>query len=78
MNDEIVVVAAGEVSAQVPAHLCVALTEMLEYPCRVGEVVPVPERAFDSRRTQYLAQSFLQQLHPGKAERMLGVVDLDR
>ena len=77
MNDEIVVVAAGEVSALVLAHLCAALTETFECPCRVGEVVPVSERAFDPRRAQYSAQALLQQLRPGRAERVLGVADLD-
>jgi archaemetzincin len=77
MNDEIVVVAAGEVSALVLAHLCAALTETFECQCRVGEALPVPERAFDPRRAQYSAQSLLQQLRPGRAERVLGVVDLD-
>jgi archaemetzincin len=77
MNGEIVVVAMGEVSAPVLAHVCAALTETFECPCRVGEVVPVPERAFDPRRAQYSAQSLLQQLHPGQAERVLSVVDLD-
>jgi archaemetzincin len=39
--------------------------------------VPASERAFDPRRAQGSAQSLLQQLLPRRAERVLGVVDLD-
>jgi len=77
MNGEIIVVAVGEVSAPALAHLCGALTETFERPCRVGPALPVPEHAFDPRRAQYSAQALLQQLHRGQAERVLGVVDLD-
>jgi archaemetzincin len=77
MNGEMVVMAVGEVQALVLAHLCAALTETFERPCRVGPALPVPEYVFDPRRAQYSAQAFLQQLHRGQAERVLGVVDLD-
>jgi archaemetzincin len=77
MNDEIVVVAVGEAPATVLTHLRAALTETFECSCRMGEALPVPERTFDPCRAQYSAQSLLQQLHPGRAERVLGVVDLD-
>jgi archaemetzincin len=77
MNGEMVLIAVGEVQATVLAHLCAALTETFERPCRVGSALPVPEHAFDSRRAQYSAQAILQQLLPGQAERVLGVVDLD-
>jgi archaemetzincin len=77
MNAEIVVVAVGEIHASLLAHLCAALTETFERPCRVGEVLPVPEHAFDPRRAQYSAEALLQQLHRGQAEHVLGVVDLD-
>ncbi|HYA14270.1 MAG TPA: archaemetzincin family Zn-dependent metalloprotease [Syntrophales bacterium] len=77
MSGEIVVVAVGEIQASVPAHLCAALTEVFKLPCRVGAVLPVPEHAFNTRRSQYSAQAILQQLLPHQAERVLGVVDLD-
>jgi archaemetzincin len=77
MNGEIVVVAVGEAQVSVLAHMCAALTKTFERPCRVGEVLPVPEHTFDPRRRQYSAQALLQQLRPRQAERVLGVVDLD-
>ena len=77
MNGEMVVMALGEIQASVLAHLCTALTETFEQPCRVGPALPVPEHAFDPRRAQYSAHALLQQLHRGQAERVLGVVDLD-
>jgi len=77
MNSEIAVVAVGGIPASVLAHLCAALTKTFERPCRVGEILPAPERAFDPRRAQYSARALLQQLRPRQAERVLGVVDLD-
>jgi len=77
MNGEIVVAAVGKVLVSVLAHVCAALTETFERPCRVGEILPVPEHAFDPRRTQYSAEALLQQLRRGQAEHVLGVVDLD-
>jgi len=74
MNREIVVMALGEIQAWVLAHLCAALTETFERPCRVGPALPVPEYAFDPRRAQYSAQALLQQLLPRQAERVLGNV----
>jgi len=77
MNGEMIVMALGEVPASVLAHLCAALTEIFERPCRAGSALPAPEHAFDPRRAQYSAQALLQQLLPRQAERVLGVVDLD-
>ena len=77
MGGEIVVVAVGEVEASVVAHLCAALPETFRRPCRVGDAWPVPKHAFDPRRAQYSAEAIVQQLRLGKAERVLGVVDLD-
>jgi archaemetzincin len=77
MNSEMVVMALGEIQASVLAHLCAALTETFERPCRVGSALPVPEYASAPRRAQYSAQALLQQLLPRQAERVLGVVDLD-
>jgi len=45
--------------------------------CRVGDALPTPRYAFDPCRTQYSAEAIVEELHPEKAERMLGVVDLD-
>jgi nitroreductase len=74
MNGEMVVIAVGEIQASVLAHLCAALTETFERPCRVGGVLPVPEHAFDPRRAQYSAQALLQQLFPRRAEWVQGNV----
>jgi archaemetzincin len=77
MSGAIVVVAVGEVQTSVLAHLCAALARTFGQPCRVETALPVPEYAFDTRRAQYSAQAILQQLLSGRAERVLGVVDLD-
>jgi archaemetzincin len=77
MGGEIVVVAVGEVEAPVLPHLCAALTETFKRPCRVGDAQPTPKHAFDPRRAQYSAEAIVGQLRFGKAERALGVVDLD-
>ncbi len=77
MGGEILVVAMGEVDARVLTHLCAVITETFGRGCRVGEALPVPTDAFNPRREQFAAETILQQLHPGQAERVLGVVDLD-
>jgi archaemetzincin len=77
MSGEIVVVAMGEVEARVLAHVSTVVTETFGRRCRVENALPVPASAFSPRRSQYSAEVMLQQLHPGEAERLLGVADLD-
>jgi archaemetzincin len=77
MNDGIVVVAVGEIDANVLAHLRRALAKTFGRPSRVGKALPIPLKALDPSRTQYSAKAIVEELHPEKAERMLGVVDLD-
>ncbi len=77
MDGEILVVAVEKVDTYVLAHLCAVITETFGRACRVGEALPVPTDAFNPRREQFAAETILQRLHPGQAERVLGVVDLD-
>jgi len=77
MASEILIVAIGGVEASLLNHLCVVVAKTFGRSCRLGGGLPVPQEAFDARRGQYAAQAILQPLHPGKAERILGVVDLD-
>ncbi len=78
MSNEIVVVAVGEVEPRMLVHLCAAIRETIERACRVGEAMPVPQGAFDSRRRQYAADLLLGHVVvPLGAERALAVADLD-
>jgi archaemetzincin len=77
MRGEIVIAPVGEVDERVLAHLSLEVGRRLARPCQVGPGLPAPEEAFDPRRRQYAAEAILQQLHPGDAERVLGVVDVD-
>ncbi len=77
MSGEIIVVAVGEVEERLLAHVCMGVTETFRRRCRVGEALPTPASTFNSRRAQYSAEAILQQLRPGEAERILGVVDID-
>jgi archaemetzincin len=76
MNDGIVVVAVGEIDANVLAHLRGELAKTFGRPSRVGKALPIPLKALDPSRTQHSAKVIVQELHPEK-ERMLAVVDLD-
>jgi archaemetzincin len=77
MNDEIVVVAVGEIDANVLSHLRTELTRTFGRPMRVGKDLPIPLKALDSPRAQYSARAILEELHPDEAERILAVVDHD-
>lgn len=77
MSGKIAMVAMGEVEAQLLVHVCAAVREAFDRSCYVGEVLATPASAFNSRRAQYSAETILEQLHSGPAERILGVVDLD-
>ena len=76
-RDEIVVIAVGDVKAHVLKHVRASLAKTLERPCHVGAAWPKPDYAFDVHRVQYSAEAILAQLQAGKAERVLGVADLD-
>lgn len=77
MNHDIVLIPVGEVEPAVLTHLGTALIKVFGRPCQVGRALPTPTYAFEARRAQYSAEAILAQLHPGRAERVLGVVDLD-
>ncbi len=77
MGNEIIVAAVGTVEPKILTHVCVMVTETFGPPCRIGDALPAPEYAYDPRRRQYAAEAILERLHPGRAERVLGVVDLD-
>jgi archaemetzincin len=77
MNDEIVVVAVGEINANALQHLRRELTKTFGRPSRVGKALQIPLKALDRSRMQYSARAILEELHPEEAERMLGVVDRD-
>lgn len=77
MSDEIVVVAIGDIDASVLDYLCGVVAQAFGQSCRVGDALSVSQEAFDARRGQYSAQAILQRLQPGKADRILGVMDLD-
>lgn len=77
MDTGIAIVPVGRVETRVLARVCAAVTETFGRSCRIGDALPAPEYAFDPRRRQYAAEAILERLHPGAAERALGVVDLD-
>jgi archaemetzincin len=76
LNDGIVVVAVGEIEANVLAHLRRELARTFGRPSRAGKALPVPLKALDPSRAQYSAEVILEELHP-ENERIVAVVDLD-
>jgi archaemetzincin len=77
MNGEIALISLGEVEGRLLTYLCVILAKAFGRECRVLSPLPAPIYAFNSLRAQCAAGPILQRLHPGDAERVLGVVDLD-
>jgi archaemetzincin len=77
MNDGIVVVAVGEIDANVLAHLRNELAKTFGRASQAREALPIPLKALDPSRTQYFAGVIVEELHPEERERMLAVVDLD-
>ncbi len=69
-------VPVGEEDEEVMEHLAKEL-EHLGADTVVEERVPAPEDAYDSRRDQYLARSFLRLLGAFGGDRTLGVTDRD-
>jgi len=77
VRGEITVIAVGDVKAHVLKHMCASLVTTFGRACHIGAAWPRPDHAFDTHRAQYSAEAILAQLRAGKAERVLGVVDLD-
>jgi archaemetzincin len=77
MKAGILIVPVGEVEVVVLEHICSTVQEAFGRECRLGEVLPKPDNAFNRRRGQYFAQEILQRLRMDGAERVLGVVGLD-
>ena len=69
-------VPVGEEDASVMEHLAKEL-ETLNVRMVMEQRVPAPEDAFDDRRGQYVARSFLRLLGAYNGDRMLGVTDRD-
>ena len=76
-SGDIVVVAVGDVAPTILAHLCGKITKMFGGRCRLGDTLPTPQKAFEPFRQQYSAKMILDQLHPEKSDRILGVTDVD-
>lgn len=77
METEIRIIPMGEVEAGVLEHICTALKGTFIRECRLGEGLPKPDFAFNPHRGQYSAEEILRYLQINRAERVLGVVDLD-
>ncbi len=72
-------VPVGEEDSEVMEHLERELGELGELGARIvrEERIPAPADAYDRRRDQYLARSFLRLLGAYDGDRMLGVTDRD-
>lgn len=78
MGGEIMLVPVGEVERGLLEHLCAAVSEQFERPCRIGKPLsPALGYAYDARRGQYAAETILRQLQAQDAERVLAVIDRD-
>ena len=73
----IVILPIGEVEIPLLKHLCTQVARVFNRPCQLIEEIKVPKRALNPQRRQYLAESILEELRLGQAERLLGIVDLD-
>jgi archaemetzincin len=69
-------VPVGEEDTTVMEHLAKEL-EALNVKMVMEKNIPAPEDAFDDRRGQYVARSFLRLLGAYNGDRMLGVTDRD-
>jgi archaemetzincin len=76
METEIRVVPVGEIETAVLEHICSTVHATFGRECRLGEALPKPDYAFNSRRRQYSAEEILQRLPLDGVELVLGVVDL--
>ncbi len=77
MRDGTVVVGVGPVESEILVYLCRAISETLHQKCEIGAGMSLPDDVFNARRQQYTANTILNQLPPGGAGRVLGVVDRD-
>jgi len=76
----IVLVPFGQIEPNLLEVICRSVTDTFDRTCHIAQAQPLPERAYDRRRQQYLGQEFLKalaRLQVSEAERVLGVVDVD-
>ncbi|NPV84699.1 MAG: archaemetzincin family Zn-dependent metalloprotease [Anaerolineae bacterium] len=74
---EILLITIGEIDTTLIEELSKSLSTILRLRCRLGHISTPPLRAYDPSRGQYLADAVLANLHPGEAERVLGIVEVD-
>ena len=77
MPSEILLIPFGEVAAALLAHLCKMVAMTFGCRCRVGNTLPLPVSAFNTRRNQYSAHAILNYLNHREGTLMLGIVDID-
>jgi len=76
----VVLVPIGPVPAGLLDHLLAPLRATFGLPCQVAASVPIPPRAYDRRRGQYVGRrilTMLTRLDIPNASRVLGVIDAD-
>jgi archaemetzincin len=76
----VVLVPIGPVPAGLPDHLLAPLRATFGHPCQAAASVPIPPRAYDRRRGQYVGRrilTMLTRLDIPNAKRVLGVIDAD-
>lgn len=76
----IVLVPIGPVQADLLAHLQRGLPALAGREVTIGAAIPLPEKAFDRARGQYLGSALLAELgryDGGDADRVLGIIDAD-
>lgn len=80
VSPEIVLVPIGTVPAEVMAQLQRELPAIMKRDITIAEAIPLPERAFDPSRSQYLGHTLLEELvrrDDGRGDRVVGIIDAD-
>ncbi len=70
----------GEVEPYVLKHLITALSRTFSLPCASLRAVGIPSEAYHTRRRQYNSEVILHHLQnyrPSKAEKLLGITEVD-
>jgi archaemetzincin len=76
----IALVPIGPVPADLLDYLKAPLSATFGLPCLVPPAIPVPQKAYERRRAQYIGHRILEALAPLRmpaAERVLGLIDAD-
>jgi archaemetzincin len=76
-SKDIMIITIGDIKTQLITDLCKSIAAVFHLNYRLGNISSPPARAYDASRGQYLAEAILTSLHPGDAERVLGIVDVD-